>query len=114
MKLTISGDYQYANHDGVLTIFTDAFSSRWKGLLSLVLDTDLRPPLYIEVLLLMKMILYKLGSAKIKLKLYLLSLSAILIYKFQLILGAQHFLDRLFFDADLSKYFINYWREVHE
>lgn len=49
MKLTISGDYQYANHDGVLTIFTDAFSSWWKGLLSLVLDTDLRPPLYIAV-----------------------------------------------------------------
>ena len=49
MKLTISDDYQYANHDGVLTIFTDAFSSWWKGILSLVLDTDLRPPLYIAV-----------------------------------------------------------------
>lgn len=49
MKLTISDDYQYEIHDGVLTIFTDAFSSWWKGLLSLVLDTDLRPPLLIEV-----------------------------------------------------------------
>lgn len=45
MKLTISDDYQYANHDGVLTISTDTFSSWWKGLLAIVLDTDLRPTL---------------------------------------------------------------------
>lgn len=41
----ISDDYKYEIRDGVLTIFTDAFSSWWKWLLAIVLDTDLRPTL---------------------------------------------------------------------
>ena len=49
MKLTISDDYQYAIRDGRLTISTDRFSSWWKAIISFIVDTDLWPPLLIEV-----------------------------------------------------------------
>ena len=56
MKLNINNNYKYTICGDMLTLSTDIFSNRWKGLLSIVMDgisgfdkSDLHPPLIIKI-----------------------------------------------------------------